>query len=133
MPLPTSLTFDGQALNTTSPPKTVLLSNPGTIDGISTDQFGVTGDFAQTNDCGATIAALTSCHVFVTFTPTALGTRNGTLTFCSDCNFNTTAVTLQGNGGAAVATAVPALSLWGLAILSVFLAAGAFLTLGRRT
>lgn len=133
VPLPTSLTFEGQALDTQSPEQTVLLSNPGTIDGIETDQFSVTGDFAQTNDCGSSIAALTSCHVFVTFTPTALGTRTGTLSFCGDCNFNSTPVALQGTGGAASATAVPALSPWGLAVLSVLLAAGALTAIRRRS
>ena len=38
------------------------------------------GDFSQTNTCGSSIAAGSSCTVSVTFTPTAAGSRTGNLT-----------------------------------------------------
>lgn len=126
-PSTTLLSFGPQALNTTSAPLTVTLSNPGTVTTLSTAGVSVTGDFAQTNDCGGSIGPLSSCTFHVTFTPTAAGLRTGTLDFCPDCNFSDTAVNLQGGGGALVD--VPALSKWGVLALVALLAAGALLAL----
>ncbi|AEU38232.1 choice-of-anchor D domain-containing protein [Granulicella mallensis] len=39
-----------------------------------------TGDFTQTNTCGTMLAANATCIVTVSFKPTAVGTRTGTLT-----------------------------------------------------
>ncbi len=128
VPSPTSLTFGPQAVGTTSAPQTVTLSNPGTFFSIPIGGGLITGDFAATNDCGSTLAPLSSCHFFVTFTPTAPGVRTGTLVFCSDCNFATTDVALRGGGGIAD---VPALSKWALAALAACLAGIALLALGR--
>lgn len=130
VPSTTLLSFGPQALGTTSAPLTVTLSNPGTFYSIGTDGDQITGDFAATNDCGGTLAPLSSCHFFVTFTPTAPGLRSGTLNFCPDCNFATTDVSLQGGVGI---TDVPALSRWALAVLAALLTAGGVFALARRT
>ena len=129
VPSTTLLSFGPQALGTTSAPQTVTLSNPGTFYSLGIGNGQITGDFAATNDCGGTLAPLSSCHFFVTFTPTAPGPRTGTLNFCVDCNFATTDVSLQGGGGIAD---VPALSKWALAALAALLAAGGLLALARR-
>jgi hypothetical protein len=75
----TSLTFGSQNVGTTSAPQTVTLSSNGTaplhITGIS-----VSGDFAETDNCGKGVAAGSTCTFNVTFTPRAGGTRTGTLT-----------------------------------------------------
>jgi len=56
----------------------VTLANHGksplAISGIST-----VGDYSQTDTCGTSVAAGTSCTITVTFTPTASGTRWGNL------------------------------------------------------
>lgn len=130
VPSTTLLSFGPQALGTTSAPQTVTLSNPGTFYSLAIGNGQITGDFAATNDCGGTLAPLSSCHFFVTFTPTAPGPRTGTLNFCVDCNFATTDVGLQGGGGI---LDVPALSKWALAALGALLAAGGLLALARRT
>jgi hypothetical protein len=76
---PASLTFRGQQVGTTSATKAVTLTNTGnTVLNVSRVQ--VTGDFAQTNNCSAPLAAGSSCTINITFTPTASGTRVGTLT-----------------------------------------------------
>jgi hypothetical protein len=76
---PTSLSFTSTAVGTSSSPQTVTVSNTGSaaasISGVST-----TAGFSQTNNCGTSLAAGASCQVSVTFTPTASGTTNGTLT-----------------------------------------------------
>ena len=130
VPSPTLLSFGPQALGTTSAPQTITLSNPGTFYSLTTTDVQITGDFAQTNDCGGTLATTSSCHFFVTFTPTAPGPRTGTLNFCPDCNFATTDVALQGGVGVAD---VPALSTWALAALAALLTTGGLFALARRT
>ncbi len=133
VPSTTLLVFGAQPLGTTSAPQTVTLSNPGTFFSIGTGGGQITGDFAATNDCGGTLAPLSSCHFFVTFTPTAPGPRTGTLNFCADCNFATTDVSLQGGGGGGGIADVPALSKWALAALAALLTAGGLFALARRT
>ncbi|WP_432991303.1 choice-of-anchor D domain-containing protein [Dactylosporangium sp. CA-233914] len=94
---PSSLTFAAQALNTTSAPQAVTVTNTGTA-AASVSGVTVTGDFAQTNTCGS-IAAGASCVVNVTFRPTATGTRTGTLTVTSNAGNSPTTVALSGTGG----------------------------------
>jgi hypothetical protein len=75
---PASLTFGSQAIGTSSPAQTMNLNN----DGLATLMLtGITitgadaGDFSETNNCGTTQPPMTTCQIFVTFTPTAGGTR----------------------------------------------------------
>ncbi len=69
---PSSLTFTHQVVTITSGPQTVTLTNTGsaTLE-ISSVTLGSTfgSTFAQTNDCGASVAAGASCTLQVTFTP----------------------------------------------------------------
>ena len=96
---PTSLTYAGQNVGSTSAAQTVTVHNGGTASA-SVSSVAVTGDFAQTNTCGTSIAAGASCTVSVTFTPTASGTRTGTLTVTSNATNSPTTVTLTGTGNA---------------------------------
>jgi len=94
---PASYTFASQVLNSTSALGSVTLTNTGnaslTLTGVS-----VTGDFAQTNNCGSTLAASASCTVDLTFTPTVVGSRAGTLTFGDNAASNSQSVQLFGTG-----------------------------------
>src|SRR5262249_9172617 len=75
----TTITFADQTVGTTSTPaKTVTLTNNGTVALTLNPAIAITGDFAQTNDCGASLAASAHCTITVTFTPTAAGARTGT-------------------------------------------------------
>ncbi|MFG2965982.1 choice-of-anchor D domain-containing protein [Streptomyces sp. NPDC048288] len=98
---PTSLSYPTQALNTASGAQTVTVTNTGTaaatVSGVT-----VTGDFAQTNTCGTSIAAGASCTVAVTFTPTASGTRTGDLSIAGNASNGTTTVALSGTGAGTV-------------------------------
>src|SRR5207249_1967870 len=75
---PTSLTFASQDVGATSAPQAVTLSNPGSGP-LSISSIAITGansgDFAQTNNCGSSVAAGAKCTINVTFRPTATGTR----------------------------------------------------------
>ncbi|HEV3171793.1 MAG TPA: choice-of-anchor D domain-containing protein, partial [Actinocrinis sp.] len=94
---PGALNFGSQATGSTSTAQTVTVSNPtnaaASVSGISTS-----GDFAQTNNCGSSIAANGSCTVNVTFSPTAAGSRTGSLTVNAGGVTNT--VSLSGTGTA---------------------------------
>lgn len=100
---PASLTFGGQALNTTSAAQSVTVTNSGAV-AASISSITVGGDFAQTNTCGSSIAAGASCTISVTFTPTASGTRTGTVTVYSNAvnSPNTIALSGTGTGGEGV-------------------------------
>ena len=99
-----ALAFGNQFVNTTSAVKVITLQNnqtvPLTIAGISTS-----GDFAQTSNCPispGTLAAKLSCKISVTFTPTALGARTGTLTVSDSASNSPQTTTLSGTGTAPV-------------------------------
>ncbi|GLW05741.1 hypothetical protein Misp01_08710 [Microtetraspora sp. NBRC 13810] len=100
---PGSLSFAARQVGTTSPAQAVTVTNGGAaaapIGSVTT-----TGDFARTTTCGATLAAGASCTVDVTFTPTANGTRTGTLTVASSAPGGPVTVPLTGTGGSAPAT-----------------------------
>jgi hypothetical protein len=62
-----------------------MVQNTGT-SALTINSIGVSGDSTETNNCGTLpgkLGAGTSCTVSVTFTPSAAGTRTGTVT-CDD-------------------------------------------------
>src|SRR5208282_3469046 len=61
------------------------------------------GDFAQTNNCGISVAAGGNCIVSVTFTPSAMGARGGSLWINDDASDSPQLITLSGT---AIAPAV---------------------------
>ncbi|MEZ0091390.1 choice-of-anchor D domain-containing protein [Streptacidiphilus sp. EB129] len=100
---PTSLSFASQTLNTTSPAQAVTVTDTGTA-AASVSSIATTGDFAQSNSCGTSIAAGASCTVDVTFTPTASGTRTGSITVNGNATDSPVTVALTGTGAGTVAT-----------------------------
>lgn len=97
---PTSLTFADQKVGTVSAPQTVSLTNTGTSV-LSISTIAASGDFVQTNTCGATLNILNvgqSCTISVIFQPTSSGARAGTLTIADNASGSPQAVTLSGNG-----------------------------------
>jgi hypothetical protein len=91
-------------LNTTSAPQQLKITNNGTF-ALNISNIQTTGDFAQTNTCSS-VAIGAFCLVNVTFTPTANGVRNGTLTLTDNAVNSPQTVNLVGFGGQA-----PAVSL----------------------
>jgi nucleoside-specific outer membrane channel protein Tsx len=92
-----SLTLGNQLVGTTSAAQAVTLSNSGgatlAISGIS-----ASGDFAETNNCGQSIAAGGNCTIMVTFAPSASGARTGTLTVTDSASGSPQTVALGGTG-----------------------------------
>ena len=93
---PTSLSFAGTIVGSSSAAQTVTVSNSGTTSA-TISAITATGDFKQTNNC-STLAVGASCTVTVTFTPTASGTRTGAVTITSNANNSPTTISLSGSG-----------------------------------
>jgi ASPM-SPD-2-Hydin domain-containing protein/beta-propeller repeat-containing protein/centrosomal CEP192-like protein len=98
---PSSLTFASQTVGTSSPSQTFTLSNTGT-GSLSISSIAITGtnngDFGQDNNCGTSVAAGAGCTIYVTFTPTASGTRTATFSISDDANSSPQIVSLSGAG-----------------------------------
>lgn len=94
---PSSLSWGDQNLGTTSSSKAVTLTNSGTA-ALNINSVLASGDFAQTNDCPASLATNASCTINVTFAPSNTGSRSGWLTLNdTDPSFLQT-VNLSGTG-----------------------------------
>jgi endoglucanase Acf2 len=92
-----SLAFGNQNVGTVSAAKTLTLTNNG--PGVLTiASIAVTGDFSQTNNCGASLAANAGCAINVSFKPTAAGSRTGTLTVSDNASSNPQTASLSGTG-----------------------------------
>jgi len=94
---PTSLLFASQNLGTTSAPQAVTLTNVGS-PALSISSISSTAPFAQTNNCGNSLAGSSSCTINVTFTPTTAGTSTGTLSVTDDAAGSPQVASLTGTG-----------------------------------
>jgi len=108
---PTTLTFAGQMVNTTSAAQSVTLSNNGTA-ALTISSITIAGtnanNFARTTTCGATLAAGATCTISVTFTPTAAGARTASVAIATNAPANPTlSVALTGTGTAPIAGVSP--------------------------
>jgi len=98
---PSSLTFASQIVNTTSAAQSVTLTNSGnaTLTGVSISITGANAsDFAQTNTCGSSVSAGSNCTISVTFTPTATGSRTGTVSIADNAPGSPQTIGLTGTG-----------------------------------
>ncbi|HXA58488.1 MAG TPA: discoidin domain-containing protein [Streptosporangiaceae bacterium] len=94
---PSSLTFASQNVGTTSAAQVVTVTNTGNAPA-SISSIAASGEFAQTNNCGASLAAGANCTINVTFTPTAVGTRTGYVTINSNATNSPGTISLSGTG-----------------------------------
>jgi len=98
-----TLKFPRQMINTSSASQSVMLVNAGGTPLTGIAVASNSGEFAVTsNSCGTTLAPATSCVVAVTFTPSAIGPRSGTLTFTygNNSGASTQPVSMTGSGSA---------------------------------
>jgi hypothetical protein len=100
LPLNTSgnLSFGSVVAGVTSPAKTITLSNPSPLLAISITSITPSGDYAATDDCAGVVAPSGSCTVSVTFTPTATGSRPGSVAIVSNATNSPRTSTLSGTG-----------------------------------
>ncbi|HEV2231807.1 MAG TPA: choice-of-anchor D domain-containing protein [Terriglobia bacterium] len=90
------LFFGPVAVGSTSAAQTVTLTNTG-ASAVTVTTIAATGDFAQTNTCGASIAPSANCTVSVTFTPSASGARSSNLSITTSASGAPQLVALFGN------------------------------------
>jgi Abnormal spindle-like microcephaly-assoc'd, ASPM-SPD-2-Hydin len=103
---PTSVNFGTQLLNATPAPTAVVLNNAGTT-ALNITAIAVTGDFqVASQNCIAsgstsgTVNAGASCTLNLSFVPTAVGKRTGTLTISDNGGGTTQSVALTGTATA---------------------------------
>jgi hypothetical protein len=76
---PGSLDFGDARTATTSGVKTITVKNAGNA-GVGIAGIAATTDFTSSDDCASSVPAFGSCTVSVTFRPSQVGARPGTLT-----------------------------------------------------
>jgi hypothetical protein len=103
----TSLSFASLQVNSTSAAQSVTLTNQGNAT-LNLGSIVATGDFAQTNNCPASVALGAGCQVQVTFTPTAGGARTGAITITDNAADSPETIALTGSGYTTTATVSPA-------------------------
>jgi hypothetical protein len=108
--LPATVTFPGTPVTTTSATQTVTLANqsPFTFNVQSVMISGAAAsEFTQTNTCGTSVSASGNCAIILSFTPTATGNQNATLTVISDTAASPQSIPVVGVGTAPAVTLTP--------------------------
>jgi hypothetical protein len=100
---PSSLNFGFQAMGVPSTPQTVSLTNAGNV-AVTITSIGISGtnssNFAETNNCPASLAPKGSCTINVTFTPTVTGSFSASLSVTFNASGSPQMVSLTGDGPA---------------------------------
>ena len=104
---PTALTFSPTVVGSTSAAQSVTVANP-TSAAAPVSSITASGPFAETNNCGSSIAANSSCTVNVTYSPTAAGAATGSVTINAGGVTNTVSLSGTGTAPGPVLSASPA-------------------------
>ncbi len=99
---PSAFSFGTVVVEASSKPKKATLTNNSSTT-MYFSSITTSGDFSQTNTCGATLAAGKSCTISVTFTPTQIGSRTGSLSVNDNGSNSPQTVSLSGTGKAQAA------------------------------
>jgi hypothetical protein len=98
---PNALNFGSVMVGSASTSQTLTLSNSGS-NAVSITSITVaganSGDFSQTNTCGSSVAASSSCTISVAFAPSASGPRSGTLSVADSASNSPQTASLSGQG-----------------------------------
>jgi hypothetical protein len=96
-----SLTFTNQIVGSTSAAQGMTLTNTGnttlTISGLAISGTNAS-EFVETDNCVGSVAAGATCTIHVTFSPTAIGARTGTLSITDNATGSPHTVALSGTG-----------------------------------
>ena len=99
-----SLTFASTTVGLAASTQFVTLTNSGTVGlvlaatAVSASDFAVT---ANTCSAGLSVAPSASCTLTISFTPTAVGARSGSVTISHNASPATSTISLSGTGAAA--------------------------------
>jgi len=111
--LTSSLSFPSTPVGTTSAAMAATLSNSGnatlnnivpTVTGANPSDFAIT---TGSNACGSTLAAGSSCSIYVTFTPASAATFTATLSVADNASGSPQTSTLSGTGTSSSSTTWP--------------------------
>ncbi len=103
---PSLVQFSTRNVGTTSTPRTAVLRNMGTA-ALNIATKTLTGDFAENDDCGSSVPPAGVCTFTVTFTPTAPGSRFGTILFGDDAAGSPHFINLVGQGSSPIVVLSP--------------------------
>jgi hypothetical protein len=96
-----SLSFGNETTGITSPAQNVTVTSNLPIS-LNISEIGITGtnpgDFAETDNCGSSLASGASCAASITFTPTAIGDRSALFTITDNALGSPQSVSLEGTG-----------------------------------
>ncbi|MGA2076792.1 MAG: choice-of-anchor tandem repeat GloVer-containing protein [Terriglobia bacterium] len=110
---PASMSFGDQVIRTTSAAKKVTLTSTGTAN-LNISSFTIAGtnagDFAETNNCPASMAPAAKCTISLTYTPTVLGAETASLAVTDNAANSPQAVALSGTGESPVVLGPTSLS-----------------------
>ncbi len=98
---PLGVNFGDQKVGTKSATVPVTLTNTGSVS-VSIISIAITGtdpnDFTQTNNCGSSLGARSSCTINVVFQPTATGARSAAISVSVSGGGNPSGLPLAGTG-----------------------------------
>jgi hypothetical protein len=98
---PSSLTFADQAISSSSSSQNITLTNNGQT-ALAISSVAIAGsnpsDFAQTNNCGTSLAINATCTITVTFTPTEAWGRTAAIWLTDNALGSPHVAGLMGNG-----------------------------------
>jgi hypothetical protein len=90
------LKFGKQKVSTTGSSQSITIQNLGP-DPLNIASITASANYDQTNNCGTSIPGSGECTVSVSFSPTAAGSQQGSITIIDNSHSPTT-VTLFGTG-----------------------------------
>lgn len=96
----TNINFDNQTVGTRSTPQAITLTNSGTATLYLYSVTGI-GDFGGTMTCGSSLAPGENCALYASFTPSAAGVRNGSVSISDNASSSPHVVNFSGVGVAA--------------------------------
>lgn len=94
---PASVDFSPTAVGSTTQNQSVLVRNMGS-SALTITSIVATGDFAETDTCSGGVPASGSCSISISFTPTAVGSRSGSVTIQDNAAGSPHSVLLAGIG-----------------------------------
>ena len=106
---PANLTFS-TTVGVSSSPQSVTLTN-NTAKAVTISSVAVSGDYTQTNTCGSSVAANSSCTFSVIFSPLGTGTIDGAVTITTSASAIPQIISMAGTSTAAANVARYAYSL----------------------
>jgi hypothetical protein len=92
-----NLGFATQHVGTTSPAHGITLTNYGSTV-LNITSIAATANFGESDNCGSSLASGANCIINVTFTPSASGSLNGTLSITDNDPGSPQTVALSGTG-----------------------------------